>query len=399
MNIVVVHVASISLLVACWPINVLSANSYEDKYFISNLTKFYDPKVRPVIERSEVTTINVTLGLVSIFSLEEKDEILSTKVWLNTVWYDRFLKWNKTDDSPESLFLQISDVWSPSIQFHNTVSDVKNMKDKEDKAIVHNSGYVSYTYNGRLDTRCKVNIKQFPFDQQVCFISMSASVTAYSGEDVIVHTPNVDLQLFEENGEWDLVEATFALKDFSVKGLNQTPATATLTLQRRTMFYILNNILPVVFLSFLNTFVFLLPEESGEKMSLCVSILLSYAVFLTLINSYLPANSDHLCFFSVYVTLLVLISTLTCFVIIFMLALHTHLKSGKGIPRWLRCVNGTNGRVENAEHEPKNGTNEISAKTRDACDEIVQRLNLISFITFFALTALINMVYFIGANE
>ncbi|XP_046555143.1 neuronal acetylcholine receptor subunit alpha-6-like [Haliotis rubra] len=311
-------------------------------------------------------------------------------------WHDRFLKWNKTGDSPETLLLRISDIWSPTIIFLNTVSDVKYTKDEEDKAIVYNTGLVVYVHNGRLDTRCKVNIQQFPFDQQVCFISMSPMVTALSGEDVTVQNPNVDLESFEENGEWELVEATFAPKNISSRGANVTTAIAALTLKRRTTFYILNNILPVVFLSFLNTFVFLLPEDSGEKISLCVSILLSYAMFLTLISSYLPANSDHLCFFSVYVTLLVLISTLTCLVTIFMLVLHTHLQKGKDVPRWLRGLNETRGKVEPAEQEPKNGTNEMSAQTGDV--DIVRKLNLISFVTFFSLTGITNMLYFLGAN-
>ncbi|XP_071083702.1 neuronal acetylcholine receptor subunit alpha-6-like [Haliotis cracherodii] len=172
------------------------------------------------------------------------------------------------------------------------------------------------------------------------------------------------------------------------------------------MFYILNNILPVVFLSFLNTFVFLLPEESGEKMSLCVSILLSYTMFLTLINSYLPANSDHLCFFSVYVTLLVLISTLTCLVTIFMFVLHTRLQRGKVCPRWLPRAWGSDSKVWTTEPRVEiegvapnqSDDKEKANKTTDMKDLIMTRCNKVAFGTFFTLTILINLIYFISVS-
>ncbi|XP_071083696.1 CHRNA7-FAM7A fusion protein-like [Haliotis cracherodii] len=194
-----------------------------------------------------------------------------------------------------------------------------------------------------------------------------------------------------------------ALLKFKIRNVSQEMIGVTMVLQRRTMFYILNNILPVVFLSFLNTFVFLLPEESGEKMSLCVSILLSYAMFLTLINSYLPANSDHLCFFSVYVTLLVLISTLTCLVTIFMLILHTHLQRGMDGPRWLPIAWGSDSKVGTTEPRVKNDdvapyqsdVKDKANKKLDMKDAIITKCNRVAFGTFFTLTILVNLIFFI----
>ncbi|XP_046372142.1 neuronal acetylcholine receptor subunit alpha-6-like [Haliotis rufescens] len=197
-----------------------------------------------------------------------------------------------------------------------------------------------------------------------------------------------------------------ALREYKTLGMSSDWIEVTLVLKRRTMFYILNNILPVVFLSFLNTFAFLLPEESGEKMSLCVSILLSYAMFLTLINSYLPANSDHLCFFSVYVTLLVLISTLTCLVTIFMFVLHTRLQRGKVCPRWLPIAWGSDSKVGTTEPRVEiedvapnqSDVKEKANKTTDMKDLIMTRCNKAAFGTFFTLTILINLIYFISVS-
>ena len=62
-------------------------------------------------------------------------------------------------------------------------------------------------------------------------------------------------------------------------------------LKRRPTFYILNRILPVTFASFLVLIVFLLPAESGEKVSFALTELLALAFLLTLLTNYLPSTS------------------------------------------------------------------------------------------------------------
>ena len=65
----------------------------------------------------------------------------------------------------------------------------------------------------------------------------------------------------------------------------------TICISRRPTFYILNRILPVTCASFLVVTVFLLPVESGEKVSYALTELLALAFLLTLITNYLPSTS------------------------------------------------------------------------------------------------------------
>ena len=65
----------------------------------------------------------------------------------------------------------------------------------------------------------------------------------------------------------------------------------TLDLKRRSQFYVLNIILPCVMLSVLQLCVFLVPPPCGEKVSLSITVLLSFTVFLLMVSDNMPQTS------------------------------------------------------------------------------------------------------------
>ncbi|XP_067685342.1 neuronal acetylcholine receptor subunit alpha-7-like [Haliotis asinina] len=381
----------------------LGSVSYKEKDFLANLTWNYDPKIRPVLDGSN-TTVSISMGLYSLLSLDEKQEVLSFKAWISMLWKDQLLVWNMTNDIPDVVTLPLADVWSPNVLNVDSVTNQKYLKDETDTVLVYHDGTVSYTYIGRFDTRCKVNIQQFPFDRQTCHFHLNTFYAAASKEYMNVDDSKVILEAYKGNGEFHLRNISMTGQKLTLLNTSYDWIEVTFVLQRRVTFYILNNILPVVFLSFLNVFVFLLPKESGEKVSFCVSILLSYAMFMTLISSYLPANSDHVCFFSVYVSLLVFISTLACLVTVFMQLFHTNLQNGKVRPRWLpnACGSGSKvGRIKLQTEQTSPNKSEVKDKPNkksEIKDAIITKCNRVAFGTFFTLTLLINLIFFISVS-
>ena len=62
--------------------------------------------------------------------------------------------------------------------------------------------------------------------------------------------------------------------------------------ESHSMYVIINIILPILFLNQLNVLVFMLPAESGERVSYSLTVLLSIAVFMTIVGDTLPRTSE-----------------------------------------------------------------------------------------------------------
>lgn len=112
--------------------------------------------------------------------------------------------------------------------------------------------------------------------------------------------------------------------------------TYDIIIRRRTMYYILNFLTPCVLMSALTILGFFLPVESGERMNVGVTVLLSLTVILLLLAEELPATSEVVPLISRYYTITmvnVFISIVfTCVVLTF----HHHAPTP--LPAWVRLV-------------------------------------------------------------
>ncbi|XP_046569472.1 acetylcholine receptor subunit delta-like [Haliotis rubra] len=134
------------------------------------------------------------------------------------------------------------------------------------------------------------------------------------------------MELFEENSEFEISTENITEKHNNI----DARLVININLKRRPLFYVFTILLPVVLLHFLNSFVFLLPSQSGEKTSMAVSILLSFQLFLSIIRDSLPENSLTVSLFSLYVSL----ANFTSVVIVVVNILLLKMKE-KPPPKWI----------------------------------------------------------------
>nr|KAG5707825.1 hypothetical protein BaRGS_015985 [Batillaria attramentaria] len=93
-------------------------------------------------------------------------------------------------------------------------------------------------------------------------------------------------------------------------------------LKRLKTYYIVTVIIPVIFLTFTATLVFALPADSGEKMGTSITVLLAFAVYLTIVSEQMPRTSLQVSILAVYLTMLLGQTALGVVLSVWILNLH-----------------------------------------------------------------------------
>lgn len=138
----------------------------------------------------------------------------------------------------------------------------------------------------------------------------------------------LDTSNFQENPSWSLESTSF---NFNAES-HEPQINYIITLKRKASYTVVSVVLPVCLLAILNLFVFVLPASSGEKVGYAVTVFLSLAVFLTIIESSMPKNSQTIPQFSLYMMLLVVQSTLITCIAIILVKLLTNDEREKRVP-------------------------------------------------------------------
>lgn len=86
---------------------------------------------------------------------------------------------------------------------------------------------------------------------------------------------------------------SFQQKENDCCDLPVADLTITMLLRRRTYYYVMSLILPCTLIACTIFLEFILPAESGERVGLGITILLSMAVFQELTSEKLPSSSEH----------------------------------------------------------------------------------------------------------
>lgn len=164
------------------------------------------------------------------------------------------------------------------------------------KVIISNDGTITWLSPNLIKSSCKINVKYFPWDMQTCQLKFGSWTFHGFKLDLTFYNdlPGADLSTFTRNGEWDLLSAD-ANRNEVFYGCCPEPypdLTFEIRIKRRTLFYINNLIVPCVVLALLTATAFLFPPETGERISLMITILLGMTVFMIVVIEAIPSTSE-----------------------------------------------------------------------------------------------------------
>ena len=118
----------------------------------------------------------------------------------------------------------------------------------------------------------------------------------------------MDTDLFTANPVWELTSTTCVAGDWAYNGLKgkaMAEVQCNLNMVRKSTYYLINIVIPVLLLSALISMVYWVPADEGEKMGYNLTLLLAYSVFLLLIGDILPKTSDDVPYLCKYQILLI----------------------------------------------------------------------------------------------
>ncbi|KAK4469023.1 hypothetical protein MN116_007489 [Schistosoma mekongi] len=392
------------------------------------IMKNYESSVRPLKNISEKLTVKISIRLQQIGGLNERNQVLTTILFLEQIWNDDYLKWNESEfGNVRTLRIPAKQVWTPDTYVFNNADHTNSGFLEGIYVIIHNSGKVSWPIPVQLKTSCKVDITLFPFDHQYCeiqfgswmyksdwieykfqmnqqnnsitsknwkysikllpsLVSLSSSssslltnnsshyatvdkthdnvkedneVTNNFNEDYVTRNA-LDTSSYWDSTDWMLKKSslsytyrstdqltvwkptTKSTRILNIESYNnqldikQTDLVLKLFLQRRSFFYIWNIVIPCILLTLLTLVTFWTPIDSGEKITLGLSVFLAFSMFMMLIAERVPPTSKNIPLIGVYMTSVMTLTTGSVVVCVIVINLDSRGEKLTRVPKLLR---------------------------------------------------------------
>uniref|UniRef100_A0A3B3CME3 Cholinergic receptor nicotinic alpha 6 subunit n=1 Tax=Oryzias melastigma TaxID=30732 RepID=A0A3B3CME3_ORYME len=318
---------------------VCFSSKSEDRLF-RRLFRRYNQFIRPVENVSDPVTVEFEVSISQLVKVDEVNQIMETNLWLRHVWNDYKLRWTPAEyDGIEFIRVPSNKIWRPDIVLYNNAVGDFLVEDKT-KALLKFDGTITWVPPAIFKSSCPMDITYFPFDYQNCSMKFGSWTYDKAKIDLVLIGSKVNLKDFWESGEWEIIDAPGYKHDIKYNCCEEiyTDITYSFYIRRLPLFYTINLIIPCLLISFLTVLVFYLPSDCGEKVTLCISVLLSLTVFLLVITETIPSTSLVIPLIGEYLLFTMIFVTLSIVITVFVLNVHYRTPMTHTMPDWVRSV-------------------------------------------------------------
>ncbi|XP_054463288.1 5-hydroxytryptamine receptor 3A-like [Anoplopoma fimbria] len=219
------------------------------------------------------------------------------------MWTDPELGWNTSLYQYEQVILPVNKIWTPELHVTNGIKTM--MIHSSPDLLVDNNGTVKHTVIINAEVDCEVNLFNYPFASDECPVAIQTWSLQECGTKLVFgilkmvdgshgdwRTDNVELQKVREDRNYIMVA-------LSIKYTNP----------------FITLLLPSILIVLADVVSFALPLRGGERNSFKVTLVLSFTMFLIILNDQLPGDGKcspiirtHFCVCLVFLVLSMLVS-------------------------------------------------------------------------------------------
>ncbi|XP_054899024.1 5-hydroxytryptamine receptor 3A-like [Poeciliopsis prolifica] len=259
---------------------------------------------RPVRHYKEKTEVYIEMRIYAILDLREVDQSFISYLWFLMEWENDYVSWSPDDFCGLSkVVVPRKSLWMPDVIIEEMTEKDKNVPSP--LVTIHHEGWVEYRDDKFVISTCKMNIFKFPFDIQSCDITFKS--ISYSDEELhfILKKDKAVITMDSHKNirmqyEWKFLDISVIEKNGDSFYTNQTVVAYTITMKRKSAFYVVNFLLPVLFFLCLDFASLLMPTGSGEKISFKITVLLAVTVMQLILIEILPFTSSRIPLIVIY---------------------------------------------------------------------------------------------------
>ncbi|CAF2860419.1 unnamed protein product [Rotaria sp. Silwood2] len=288
----------IFLLITCYCFNFIIGGPDQRrllKYLL--IDNQYNSIERPVQNDSDTLPVTINLALQHIIDFDGKNEAIVISGWMTLMWNDYSLKWRPEEFSNiQTLRIPSTQIWTPDILLYNSADDKFDTTMKVN-AVVQYNGDILYVPPVLFKSICPFNIAAFPF------VNFSAT----------------------NNGtKYDCCPNVYPYVLYTIR------------MRRRSLYYFTNIVVPCFLISCMTLLGFLLSPQSGEKLTLQITTLLTIVMFSLLLSEIMPPSSTAIPVITVYFICVMIMSALSVVASVLVLSLHFRNSKSHKMPLWVR---------------------------------------------------------------
>ncbi|XP_015235738.1 PREDICTED: neuronal acetylcholine receptor subunit alpha-9-II-like isoform X2 [Cyprinodon variegatus] len=261
---------------------VLCAQGHFAQKLLNDLMENYSSALRPVEDTDRALNVTLQITLSQIKDMDERNQVLIAYLWIRQTWHDAYLRWNKEDyDGLDVIHIPSSLVWRPDLVLYNKADDDFSGPMDTNVKLRYN-GELTWDAPAITKSSCVVDVSYFPFDSQECNLTFGSWTYNGNQVDIIMGMDSGDLSDFVENVEWEC-------------------------------------------------------HDSGEKVSLGVTVLLALTVFQLMVAESMPPSESVPLIGKYYIATMTMVTASTALTI-FIMNIHFCGAEAKPVPHWAKVL-------------------------------------------------------------